>query len=163
MIKTITLNYAYGSLSSREPIYCDLEEELYLDFEGPYKLDNAIVVLENNKMTKRCRLENSLRVDKSLLLAGTLHVTVCLMAQGKAVKQLAVEPICIQDSGSQLLFVPEIEPLKAKMAELEQRAEALEKSLQSFQEAVTAQLQATVAAHNKLVEQVKILQDEQAL
>lgn len=164
MIKTITLNYAYGSLEDREPFLCDLEnDDLVLEFNSPYKLDKAVLVLSNNKTTRRYKLENPFRVPKELLLPGELLVTVSLTMQGNRYHDFAVEPILIKESGAQIVLMPEIEPMKARIAELEQRVEKLEISSQSFKEAVTAQLQATVAAHNKLVEQVKILQDEQAL
>lgn len=162
MTKKIKLLSNYGSLDDREPFLCDINDRLILEFESGYSLDGAIIQLENGE-TEKIQYRQNFEVPQQFLKAGVLKVWVVLTRNGQKLKEWVVEPILLKELGNAVEGFPLVEEIQARIMHLTSEAEERDKELAAFKTAVLGQIKTLIENHNKLIEQVEILQSEQAL
>lgn len=167
MTTEIELTYYGGRPVRREPLFLVEKENLEIIFSSPYKLENAFLILYDQKQKQiKFRIfhnSKSVLIPNEYLVAGELNLEVVLTAHGQVVKHIRVEPILIKEIDGTLSAVPEIDYLKNTLQSLSAEYAATVKELEEYKNAVSGQFKSIIEAHNKLAEQVKVLLEEQAL
>lgn len=119
MIKTITLNYTFGSLDSREPFLCSVEDPLLLSFKSVYVITEAVVTLENTGSGRHKSIRTSetalFPVPEEFLTAGELKVKIGLLLNGEVVKEFMVEPLVLKEVDGAIQTFPAVEELREKL------------------------------------------------
>lgn len=165
MKKEIKLMTRYGSLVDREPFLLEVGDELELEFVSPYRLDSAVVTLSHAGRKQSFRFSgNTFRVpDEFPLSEGELGIELALVKNGRKEMRWDIEPILLREYEGRVEVMPQIAELQAEIAELKAKGGVREKEFQTFKTAVLGQMKTLIENHNKLIEQVEILQSEQAL
>lgn len=165
MKKEIKLMTRYGSLCDREPFLLGVGDALELEFISPYRLDSAVVTLSYAGKKQSFRFSgNTFRVPEEFHLSeGKLCVELALVKNGRKEMRWDIEPILLREYEGRIEAMPHISELQAEIAELKAKEGLREKEFQTFKTAVLGQIKTLIENHNKLIEQVEILQSEQAL
>ena len=139
MIKTITLNYTFGSLDSREPFLCNVEDPLLLSFKSVYAITEAVVTLENTGSGRHKSIRTSetalFPVPEEFLTAGELKIKIGLLLNGE------VEPLILKEVDGAIRTFPAVEELREKL-------EAQDKTLRQLVEGYNSMID-----YNKELEQ----------
>nr|DAI09348.1 MAG TPA: hypothetical protein [Caudoviricetes sp.] len=145
MIKTITLNYTFGSLDSREPFLCNVEDPLLLSFKSVYAITEAVVTLENTGSGRHKSIRTSetalFPVPEEFLTAGELKIKIGLLLNGEIVKEFTVEPLILKEVDGAIQTFPAVEELREKL-------EAQDKTLRQLVEGYNSMID-----YNKELEQ----------
>lgn len=129
MIKKIALKQSCGRIMDREPFVVAENEQLELEFQTEYKIDDILITVKNSniKTTKPYRITgNTFIVPREFYIAGLLYLQIDLLLRGETVKSWTVEPIVIKELHAGFEGVTEIDELKSQITHLEKRLADLE-------------------------------------
>lgn len=126
----IELKGSYGRLLEREPVFIS-DDTLKLRLITFYQLSDVIVIYKNGdtKLTKHYSNVNEFAIPNEVLHAGTLEVSVTLLALGVEVKTWTIEPVVLREVNEGFKASSELEQLKKQMSCLSERvSELIEKN-----------------------------------
>lgn len=101
-----------------------LPDTLDLIFTSEYALPELLIVARNGDKTEKTKTtDGTYTVPASLLFAGTIEISVTLIARGEVVKKWNLEPILIKEIDGDFTAYAAFETMQAQIAELFRRTE----------------------------------------
>lgn len=101
-----------------------LPDTLDLIFTSEYALPELLIVARNGDKTEKTKTtDGTYTVPASLLFAGTIEISVSLIARGEVVKRWNLEPILIKEIDGDFTAYAAFETMQAQIAELFRRTE----------------------------------------
>lgn len=101
-----------------------LPDTLEFVFVSDYALPDLLIVARNgNKAEKTKTTDGTYTVPASLLFAGTIEISVSLIARGEVVKRWNIEPILVKEIDGDFTAYAAFEEMQAQIAELLRRTE----------------------------------------
>lgn len=101
-----------------------LPDTLDLIFASEYALPELLIVARNGGKTEKTKTtDGTYTVPASLLFAGTIEISVSLIARGEVVKRWSLEPILIKEIDGDFTAYAAFEEMQAQIAELFRRTE----------------------------------------
>lgn len=101
-----------------------LPDALDLIFTSEYALPELLIVARNGGKTEKTKTtDGAYTVPASLLFAGTIEISVSLIARGEVVKRWSLEPILIKEIDGDFTAYAAFEEMQTQIAELFRRTE----------------------------------------
>lgn len=101
-----------------------LPDTLNIVFASEYALPELLIVARNGNIIEKTKTTDSTyTVPASLLFAGTIEISVSLIARGEVVKRWNLEPILIKEIDGDFTAYAAFETMQAQIAELFRRTE----------------------------------------
>lgn len=101
-----------------------LPDTLDFVFTSEYALPELLIVARNGDKTEKAKTtDGTYTVPASLLFAGTIEISVTLIARGEVVKKWNLEPILIKEIDGDFTAYAAFETMQAQIAELFRRTE----------------------------------------
>lgn len=101
-----------------------LPDTLNIVFASEYALPELLIVARNGNILEKTKTtDGTYTVPASLLFAGTIEISVSLIARGEVVKRWNLEPILIKEIDGDLTAYAAFETMQAQIAELFRRTE----------------------------------------
>lgn len=101
-----------------------LPDTLDFVFTSEYALPELLIVARNGDKTEKAKTtDGTYTVPASLLFAGTIEISVSLIARGEIVKRWNLEPILIKEIDGDFTAYAAFETMQAQIAELFRRTE----------------------------------------
>lgn len=101
-----------------------LPDTLNIVFASEYALPELLIVARNGDKTEKAKTtDGTYTVPASLLFAGTIEISVSLIARGEVVKRWNLEPILIKEIDGDFTAYAAFETMQAQIAELFRRTE----------------------------------------
>lgn len=101
-----------------------LPDTLNIVFASEYALPELLIVARNGNIIEKTKtMDGTYTVPASLLFAGTIEISVSLIARGEVVKRWNLEPILIKEIDGDFTAYAAFETMQAQIAELFRRTE----------------------------------------
>ena len=101
-----------------------LPDTLDFVFTSEYALPELLIVARNGDKTEKTKTtDGTYTVPASLLFAGTIEISVSLIARGEVVKRWNLEPVLIKEIDGDFTAYSAFETMQAQIAELFRRTE----------------------------------------
>ena len=101
-----------------------LPDTLDFVFTSEYALPELLIVARNGDKTEKTKTtDGTYTVPASLLFAGTIGISVSLIARGEVVKRWNLEPVLIKEIDGDFTAYAAFETMQAQIAELFRRTE----------------------------------------
>lgn len=101
-----------------------LPDTLNIVFASEYALPELLIVARNGNIIEKTKtMDGTYTVPASLLFAGTIEISVTLIARGEVVKKWNLEPILIKEIDGDFTAYAAFETMQAQIAELFRRTE----------------------------------------
>ena len=101
-----------------------LPDTLDFVFTSEYALPELLIVARNGDKTEKTKTtDGTYTVPASLLFAGTIEISISLIARGEVVKRWNLEPVLIKEIDGDFTAYAAFETMQAQIAELFRRTE----------------------------------------
>ena len=90
-----------------------------------YTIDDLIVCAKNGKIERKWRVKDGFCDLSPVMFAGTMELSVHLVRNGETLKTWRAVPVTIREQGGEYLACDELNDLKSRVAELEEKTKII--------------------------------------